>query len=61
MNYVLQWMKENRQPLTVDAYVSLNWGNKTFQELEGEDRAEVDDLLADGALRLEITGTGTIQ
>ena len=51
MNYVLNWMKENRQPLTVDAYVSLNWGNKTFQELEGEDRVEVEDLIESGELR----------
>jgi hypothetical protein len=51
MNYVLNWMKENRRPLTVDAYVSLNWGNKTFQELEGEDRVEVEDLIESGELR----------
>jgi hypothetical protein len=57
MNYVLQWMRENRQPLTVDAYVSLNWGNKTFQELEGEDRVEVEDLVESGELKVVMPGS----
>jgi hypothetical protein len=60
MNYVLDYLSR-QGPVSVDDYVSLNWPGMTFQELEGEDRVEVEDLIESGDLKLETVGTRSIQ
>ena len=49
---VLQYMIENHIPRTVKQYVALNWwGEKRVGDLEGEDWAEVANLVLEGKLR----------
>jgi len=60
-NHVIAWMQERNLPMSVAAYVEVNWcGEKTFDELEGEDRAEVEDLIEEGILHLETSGSEKI-
>ena len=61
INYVLNWMKANNEPLTVDSYISFNWPGQTLEELEGEDRVEVEDLIADGELKVSAPTTRSVQ
>lgn len=51
-NYVIDYMRKNDLPMTVSVYCDLNWPGKKFEELEGEDRAEVEDLIAEGVLKV---------
>jgi hypothetical protein len=45
-------MLDNHIPLTVKQYVALNWwGEKCVEDLEGEDWAEVKNLVIEGKLR----------
>jgi hypothetical protein len=51
-DHVLQYMLDNHIPLTVKQYVALNWwGEKCVEDLEGEDWAEVKNLVIEGKLR----------
>jgi len=50
-NCVIDYMSKNNIPLTVSNYVSLAWcGDKTFADLEGEELADVEDLIDRGML-----------
>ena len=49
-NCALDWLIENELPLTVENYVGFNWCGLTFDDLEGEDRAEVERLVEEGLL-----------
>jgi hypothetical protein len=49
-NTVVDYLAKLGRP-TVDEYVALNWcGDKTFEDLEGEELAEVLDLIEEGEL-----------
>lgn len=49
-NYMIDYLAKLGRP-TVDEYVALNWcGDKTFEDLEGEELAEVLDLIEAGDL-----------
>ena len=51
-NVVLQYMIENHIPRTVRNYVALNWfGEEASETLEGENWAEVKNLVIEGKLR----------
>jgi hypothetical protein len=56
INYSLEFLKTRGIP-TVDDYVQLNWPGMTFDQLEGEDRADVEDLIAEGELYVETPGS----
>jgi hypothetical protein len=56
MNYVLAWLRKEQVPLTVENYCSLNWG-KAFNELEGENSVEVEDLIESGELKVVTPGS----
>ena len=52
-NHVLRWMKANHQPMTVESYVELAFmGEKSFEDLGPEDRAEILDLIEAGELKV---------
>lgn len=45
MDHVLHYMTKHGIPLTRDNYVSLAYmGEKTYEDLEGEERAELPDI-----------------
>lgn len=51
-NYALDYLIEHEIALTVENYVGFNWCGQTFDELEAEDRAEVERLVEQGLLTL---------
>ena len=50
----------NNQRVSVNEYVAVNWSGKTFADVEGEERVEVEDLIADGELYVETPGSKAV-
>ena len=51
MDCVLDFVVKNKIPLTVGNYIQLSWWkDATLDDLEGEDRAEVEGLVEDDKL-----------
>jgi hypothetical protein len=51
VNPVVAYFIKNKIPLTVKNYVRCNWmGQKTVEDLEGEEVAEIEELLEEGQL-----------
>jgi len=51
VNPIVAYLVKNKIPLTVQNYVECNWmGEKTVEDLEGEEIAEIEELLEEGQL-----------
>jgi hypothetical protein len=60
VNHVIEFMLANGKPMLLSVYLEID-GVSGFDKLSTEERLEIEELLADGTLRLETTGTGSIQ
>jgi hypothetical protein len=63
VNYTVEHMRANGLPMLLSTYLELAYMGDvgSLDEVGEEDRAEIDDLLADGTLRLETAGARSIQ
>jgi hypothetical protein len=63
VNHVIEHMQSRSLPMLLSIYLELAYMGDVsrLDEVGPEDRAEIEELLADGTLRLETAGTRSIQ
>jgi hypothetical protein len=61
VNPTLEYLRQRHGRVSVQLYVSTNWPGSTFDELEEDNLAEVEDLIEGGELYVETPGSTALQ